>query len=135
MPEIGPHEIELVQNAETEAVLRSDIETLDGLWPDDLIVSSNENLILSKPQLFALFQAGLVQLETLVREISKAVTKENAAFVTGHQKTVSRIGPNAGMVLHSSYMDSWIREKGVWRLIARHSAAMLRVPRADQSKR
>ncbi len=128
MPEDGSEEIQNVEQSEIEAILRNDLETLDGLWSEDLIAASNENLILTKPQLLALFKAGLVQLETLERTISKAVVKDHAAFVTGHQTNLSRVGPNAGVVVHSSYMSSWLREDGVWRLVARHSAAMVRDP-------
>ena len=125
-------EIEAVEQREVEAILRSDLETLKNLWSEDLIAASNENLILTKRQLFALFEAGLVQLESLKRSFSKISIKDNAAFVAGHQTTIPKIGRNAGTVEYASYLSSWIREGGVWRLAARHSAAMLRVPRGDE---
>jgi ketosteroid isomerase-like protein len=122
-------DIENLEQAEVDAILKSDLEALDALWSDDLILSSNENLIFSKPQIFALFKAGLVQLETLERIISKTVVKDNVAFVAGHQKSVAKVGPTAGTQVMSSYMSSWVREDTGWRLAARHQAAMVRLNR------
>jgi hypothetical protein len=41
------------ETGEVEAILRNDLEALGRPWSADLIAASNENLISSKPQLFA----------------------------------------------------------------------------------
>ncbi|SRR5260221_13562387 len=126
MADSRTEEIEAVEQAEVDAILRNDLEMLDRIWSEDLIAASNVNLILTKRQLFALFAGGLIQLKSFERTFSKTFVKEAAAFVAGHQTTISKIGANAGIAEYSSYLSSWIREGGVWRLAARHSAAMAR---------
>ena len=41
-------------------------------------------------QLFALFDAGFIQLESLERNFSKSAVKDGVAFVAGHQTTLSK---------------------------------------------
>jgi hypothetical protein len=101
------------------------------LWSDDLIAASNENLILTKRQLFALFEGGLIQIKSLERHFSKTFVTGNSAFVVGHQQTISKIGAKAGLIEYSSYLSSWICIDGVWKLAARHSAAMARLPQGN----
>ena len=128
MAENISQDIEALEKAEVDAIIKNDLETLGRLWSDDLIAASNENLILTKRQLFALFDGGLIQVKSLERHFSKTFVTGSSAFVVGHQRTVSKIGSKAGLVEYSSYLSSWICKDGVWRLAARHSAAMARLP-------
>jgi ketosteroid isomerase-like protein len=119
--------VEVAQLAEIDAILRNDLEALDRLWSDDLIMSSNQNLIFTKAQVFGFFQSGLVQLEKLERTISKSIVKADTVFLIGNQQLVSRqpasaIGAAAGTLLLSSFMAGWAREDGVWKLVAWHQA-------------
>jgi ketosteroid isomerase-like protein len=120
--------VEVAQLAEIDAILRNDLEALDRLWSDDLIMSSNENLIFTKAQVFELFQRGLVQLEQLERLISKSIVKGDAVFLIGNQQLVARVGAATigagagGTLVLSSFMAGWAREDGVWKLVAWHQA-------------
>ena len=121
--------VEVAQLAEIDAILRIDLEALDRLWSDDLIMSSNENLIFTKAQVFNLFQSGLVQLEKLERMISKSIVKGDTVFQIGNQQLIARpgagsIAANAGALVMSSFMAGWVREDGVWKLAAWHQAAI-----------
>lgn len=120
----GSNEIESLELREVEALRKHDLETLKELWSDELVVATNVNLIFTKHQLFGLFQAGLVDLKSLDRTFSKSSIRENVGFVIGNEASVSRIGPQAGHTVLSSYLSTWIRENGVWRLAARHSATI-----------
>jgi hypothetical protein len=119
--------VEVAQLAEIDAILRNDLEALDRLWSSDLIMSSNENLIFTKEQVFGFFQGGLVQLDKLERTISKSVVKGDTVFLIGNQQLISRpgagtIGSNAGALVMSSFMAGWVREDGAWKLVAWHQA-------------
>lgn len=121
--------VEVAQLAEIDAILRVDLEALDRLWSDDLIMSSNENLIFTKAQVFNLFQSGLVQLEKLERIISKSIVKGDTVFQIGNQQLMTRpgsgsIGINAGGLVMSSFMSGWVREDGAWKLAAWHQASI-----------
>jgi hypothetical protein len=119
--------VEVAQLAEIDAILRNDLEALDRLWSNDLIMSSNENLIFTKEQVFGFFQSGLVQLDKLERSISKSIVKGDAVFLIGNQQMVSRlrsgtIGAEAGALVMSSFLAAWVREDGAWKLVAWHQA-------------
>ncbi len=119
--------VEVAQAAEIDAILRNDLEALDRLWSADLIMSSNENLIFTKAQVFGFFQSGLVQLEKLERTISKSIVKGDTVFLIGNQQLVSRVGSGAigtstGALVLSSFMAGWAREDGAWKLVAWHQA-------------
>jgi ketosteroid isomerase-like protein len=124
-PEIN--EIEIAQAAEIDAILRNDLESLDHFWSDDLLMSSNENLIFTKEQVFGFFRNGLVQLDKLERSISKSIVKGDVAFLIGNQQLQAKVGSGAigagsgGLVL-SSFMAGWVRENAVWKLVAWHQA-------------
>lgn len=125
--------VAVAQAAEIDAILRVDLDALDRLWSDDLIMSSNENLIFTKAQVFGFFQNGLVQLERLERIVSKSIVKGDTVFQIGNQQLVSRVpadslGAIPGAVIMSSYMAGWVREDGVWRLAAWHQAAIAGSP-------
>src|SRR6202162_6416362 len=118
------NEIESVELREVEAIRKHDLEALKELWSDELVVATNVNLIFTKQQLFGLFQAGLVDLKSLDRTFSKSSIRENVGFVIGNEASVSRIGQHAGHTVLSSYLSTWIREQGVWRLAGRDSATL-----------
>jgi hypothetical protein len=120
--------VEIAQLAEIDAILRNDLDALDRLWSDDLIMSSNESLIFTKEQVFVFFQSGLVRLEKLERKISKSIAKGDAVFLIGNQQLVSKfgsgaIGAEAGALVLSSFMAGWVREDGIWKLVAWHQAS------------
>ena len=117
----------MAQAAEIDAILRNDLEALDRLWSADLLMSSNENLIFTKAQVFGFFQSGLVQLEKLERTISKSIVKGDTVFLIGNQQLMSRLGSGimgtpAGAWVLSSFMAGWAREDGAWKLVAWHQA-------------
>jgi hypothetical protein len=119
--------VEVAEAAEIDAILRNDLEALDRLWSNDLIMSSNANLLFTKKQLFGLFQRGLVQLDKLERMTTKSIVKGDAVFLIGNQQMVSKldsgtIGGGAGVLVLSSFMAGWVREDGAWKLVAWHQA-------------
>ena len=125
--------VEVAQLAEIDAILRVDLEALDRLWSDDLIMSSNENLIFTKAQVFGFFQNGMVQLEKLERIVSKSIVKGDTVFLIGNQQLMPRVAAgsaaaNPALVVMSSFMAGWIREDGVWKLAAWHQAAIPGTP-------
>ncbi len=60
-----------VEEREAQATLGNDVNALDSLWSESLVVSSTENLVLSKTQALTLFRAGRIRLTTFERRISK----------------------------------------------------------------
>jgi hypothetical protein len=82
----------VAQAAEIDAILRNDLEALDRLWSNDLLMSSNENLIFTKEQVFGFFKNGLVYLEKLERTISKSIVKGDTVFLVGNQELMARMG-------------------------------------------
>ena len=121
--------VEVAQAAEIDAILRNDLEALDRLWSNDLLISSNQNLIFTKEQVFGFFQRGLIQIEKLDRTITKSIVKGDTVFLIGNQQMISRldsaaIGAPADTLVMSSFMAGWAREDGAWKLIAWHQAAI-----------
>jgi hypothetical protein len=87
--ENSSREIEALEKREVDNILKNDLETLGRLWSDHLIAASNENLILTKRQLFALFDGGLIQIQSVECHFSKTFVTGSSAFVIDHQQTVS----------------------------------------------
>jgi hypothetical protein len=87
--------------AEIVAILRNDPKALDRLRSDDLLMSSNQNLIFKKERIFGFFQRRLIQLEKLARTISKSMVKGDPVFLIGNQPQLVRVALSSVPVLGS----------------------------------
>jgi ketosteroid isomerase-like protein len=137
-PEIAPAEIAEVEAREAQATLGNDIGALEALWSESFVVSSTENLILSKSQALNLFRAGRIRLKTFERRVSKVAVMGDVALATGNENFTVKDDPSGkepptSELFVCSYMNAWKREGAGWKLIGRHVGLMARMPSQSKS--
>lgn len=116
-------EIRKLELAEAEAVLRSDLATLETLWSEDFTVNAPSNQIgKGKQAIVGLVRAGIIKYSSFVREIESVLVHGDTVIVMGLE-TVKPIGsaPGAGQTLRRRFTNIWMKRKGQWRLTARHA--------------
>jgi len=125
-PEIW-REIKKLEQREAEAMLSADISALSALWSDDLLVNSTSNLIADKKILLGLIADGRLRLRSYTRLTLRAVINGSTVITTGNERSQLE-GPAAGIALHCSYMNTWIKRDLAWLLFGRHVGLISRVP-------
>lgn len=113
------NQIKELEQREAEAMLGADVAALDALWADDLLVNSTANLIADKRILLAMIREGRLRLRSYSRITLKAAIQGDSLITTGNERSQME-GPAVGIVLHCSYMNSWIRHGAGWRMLGRH---------------
>ena len=118
-------EIEALEQREAAAMLRGDVAALESLWSDDLIVNSSVNLIAGKQLLLELIRSGRLRLRTFERRTTKAAGTGDLVVATGSE-TSQLISERLRDELFCSYMNTWARRNGAWKLVGRHVGLIAR---------
>lgn len=116
-------EIRKLDLAEAEAILRSDLTTLDKLWADDYTVNApSSQVVKGKNAVAELVRTGVIRYSSFIRESESVVLHGDTAIVMGLE-TVKPIGnaPGAGQTLRRRYTNIFIKRKGRWQMTARHA--------------
>jgi hypothetical protein len=124
-PEIW-NQIKDLEQREADAMLRADVRVLDALWSDDLLVNSTSNLIADKRILLGVIGVGRLRLRSYGRLTLRAMLNGDTIITTGNESSQLE-GDTAGIVLHCSYMNAWIKRDPTWLLLGRHVALISRV--------
>jgi hypothetical protein len=125
-PEIWK-QIKDLELREADAMLRADVSALDALWSDDLLVNSTSNLIADKRILLGVIGDGRLRLRSYSRLTLRAMINGDTIITTGNESSQLE-GAAAGIVLHCSYMNAWIKRDLAWLLFGRHVGLISRVP-------
>ena len=118
-------EIEALEQREAAAMLRGDVATLESLWSDDLIVNSSVNLIAGKQLLLELIRSGRLRLRTFERRTARLADTGDLVVATGSE-TSQLISETLRDELFCSYMNTWARHNGAWKLVGRHVGLIAR---------
>jgi hypothetical protein len=125
-PEIWK-EIKDLEQREAQAMLRADVQALSALWSDDLLVNSTSNLIADKKILLGVIGDGRLRLKTYSRLTLRAAINGDTVITTGNE--ISELeGASAGIELHCSYMNAWIKRGLGWILFGRHVGLISSAP-------
>ena len=111
------------QNAlEVAAFLAADTRALDRLWGDGMVVNNPLNAFVTKPQVLAMVDSGMLRFSAFDRRIDYLHLYGNTAIVAGIEAVVwaGRM-PLAGKTSHVRFTAVWMRSHGVWREVARHA--------------
>jgi len=125
-PEIW-REIKDLEQREADAMLRADVSALSTLWSDDLLVNSTSNLIADKKILLGVIADGRLRLRSYSRLTLRAMINGDIVITTGNESSQLE-GPMAGMVLHCSYMNTWIKRDLGWQMLGRHVGLISSAP-------
>ena len=118
-------EIEALEQREAAAMLRGDVAALESLWSDDLIVNSSANLIAGKQLLLEFIRSGRLRLRTFERRTTKVAGAGDLIVATGSE-TSQLISERLTDELFCSYMNTWARHNGAWKLVGRHVGLIAR---------
>jgi hypothetical protein len=116
-------EVRQLEITEHQAMLKRDVAALKNIWAADFMVNTPVNRIsLSSQELFDLIGAGVFNYTSFTRDIEKVMVKDHLVITMGSE-TVVPVGKNdkAGKTIKRRYTNIWIKDKGTWKLTARHA--------------
>jgi ketosteroid isomerase-like protein len=121
------HQIEQLENAWRNAVLRGNIAAMDGLLADDYMAITPTGILQSKEQALASLRSGTVRINSLEVSDRKIRVYGTTALVTSRAE-VSGTGPEGSMAGSYRYTRVYVRDaRGVWRIVS-FEASRIREP-------
>ena len=109
-------------------MLAGDVERLEQLWDDGFIVNTTSNVIVAKPDVLRLVQAGRIY-RSLDRTTEIVRVIGETAVVMGQEVVVPSSGtPGGGETITRRYTHVWVQHKDQWRLAARHASVVTDTP-------
>ena len=116
-------EIRKREQAEVDALLRSDLAAMRSYWAKDYVVNNpfNKAVDASKGPI----QAGTLTYSSFIREIERVLIHGNTVIVMGRETVVPKgASPDAGKTINRRYTNIWMKRNGKWLLTARHASVI-----------
>ena len=115
-------EIRRLEQVEVKAVLEKDTATLAQLWDQGFVVNSPANMIVLPGKTTVDRPVMTMGRTSFTREIEQIIIRGNTVFSMGSE-TVVPAGdqPGAGQTVKRRYTNIWMKQEGVWKLVARHA--------------
>jgi ketosteroid isomerase-like protein len=126
-------EIERMDQAEADAMLRVDIAALESIWDEKLIAFSSSNMFAGKRTLLDFMRAGGLRLKSHSRRTMEIVFDGDKAISIGVENS-EFAGLGGGHLLLCSYMNVWTRRADGWKLLARYVGRVSRTPADSHSQ-
>lgn len=117
-------EIQRLDLAEAEAILRKDFEKFDELCAEDFIVNSSRNeIVRGREAVKDLIRRGVVDYASFDRQIESVTIYEKTAVVMGSETIVTnKTAAEASQTVRRRFTNSWLKRSGKWLLTARHAS-------------
>jgi len=100
-----------------QALIDSDLGTLDKLLGDDLIYTHSSGQSDTRVEYIGLCKKGVFQYRAIERPIENIQVYGTTVVVTGHAKMDVFIEGNAKL-LNSGYTNVWVNEARRWQMVA-----------------
>ncbi len=115
--------IRKLELAESDAVVRSDVATLEKLWAENFTVNNPNNQVSKgRKEVIARVRSGLLNYSSFVREIESVGFYRDTVIVMGLETIVpSGASADAGKTIRRRYTNIWMKRKGKWLLTVRHA--------------
>jgi hypothetical protein len=116
-------EINKLEQASVQAILKQDTVTLKKLWAPDMMVNAPINKVVTGGQL-KMVASGFIKYSSFVLENEQTLVKEDIVITMG-KETVVTLGsnyPEAGKTVYRRYTDIWQKQNGSWIMIARQAS-------------
>ncbi len=120
-------EIRNLEEKEHLSMLHQDGTSLQKIWSDDFMVNAPFNRVtLSSAEVIGLVKKGVIRYSSFTRNIEQILVKKDVAITMGSEEVIP-VGedPRAGQTIKRRYTNIWIKQKGEWRLTARHANEIL----------
>jgi ketosteroid isomerase-like protein len=111
-------QIAALQEQSRQAYLAKDVESLDGLWADELIVNSPINRVLRKAEVLTLLQRGVIAHLSYDERIEVTERQGEVVIVMGHDLVTNSASTPQ---IRRRFTNVWRAVGGSWQLIARHA--------------
>ena len=107
---------------EVQAFLRRDAAALARLWSDDFVVTNPLNRFVTKRQVLAMVESGVLVITAFERQIEYSKVYGDTVILAGRE-TVTWGGkmPNAGKTEQLRITVIWMKQGGRWLQVARHA--------------
>jgi ketosteroid isomerase-like protein len=108
-----------VENKCVEALVKSDIATLDSIFADTYVDTDERSRRSGKEDVFSFLKSGDLKLDSIKLSDMQVHVYGDAAVVTGSAVQVGSLlgGPIATNVI---FTDTFVRQNGKWRAVASH---------------
>ena len=108
-----------VENKWVEALVKSDIATLDSIFVDNYVDTDERSRRSGKDDLFSFLKSGDLKLDSIKLSDIQVHVYGDAAVVTGSAVQAGSLlgGPIATNVI---FTDTFVRQNGKWRAVASH---------------
>lgn len=121
------HQIERLENAWRNAVLKNNIAAMDALLSDDYIAITPTGILQSKEQALAILRSGTVHFKSIELTDRKIRMYGATALVTSRAE-VSATGPDGDISGSYRYTRVYVKDpRGVWRIVS-FEASRIREP-------
>lgn len=123
----GRHQIERLEEAWRNAILRGNISAMDGLLADDYMAITPTGILQSKEQALATLRSGAMKFTSLEVSDRKIRLYGTTALVTSRAE-VKGTGPEGDMSGAYRYTRVYVRDpRGVWKIVS-FEASRIREP-------
>lgn len=116
-------EINTLENAMAQAIVRQDTIFLKKVWPPNLIVNAPINKVVVGGQV-KMEASGFIRYKSLESHNERMMVKDNLVISMGTE-TLETLGgnyPTSGQMVTRRYTNFWQKQNGKWILIARQAS-------------
>lgn len=114
--------IRRLENEEREAILKKDTTKLYQLMASEIVVQNPENAIVGFKQIINRVKTGKINYASFERLIEKVTFFKNTSIVMGKEVLIPQGSTdNTGKTVTRRFTNIWMKEKNVWKLIARQA--------------
>ena len=115
-------EIRQVEKKRTDAYMIKDTATILKMYAPDYFVNSPSNRVMALDDFIKRLMSGVISTTDYTNEIEKIIIKGNIVISMGHESYIgAEKNPEAGQNITMRYTNFWVKEKGDWKLFARHA--------------
>ena len=118
--------IRKLEQGQVAALLRNDLAAMEKDWAKDYTVNNPLNQVVKASQ--GRIRAGTRTYSLFIQEIEKILVYGKTVIVMGRETVVpTGTSPDAGQTINRRFTNIWIKEKGAWKLIARHASVVCQI--------
>ena len=118
-PEVE-HEIRQLTSQWDQALVKRDIQFLDGILSDEYVIST-----MTKPQYLELIKRSEIKYTSFDRDVDSFRLYGSTALVFGRANVNGQSSPNGWFSSTFRFMDVWVKSKGRWRSVATNAEKII----------
>ena len=113
--------IRKLEDAERQAILKSDTVQLSKLMSRKIVVQNPENAIVGYNQIMDRIKKGKISYSTFERRIDTISFINGIAIVMGEETLIPKTDTQPGKILKRRFTNIWTKENANWQLTARQA--------------